>query len=59
MDTDTKARQLMRVMDQINARMARHAKTCIRGVQTTREEEVGNKNPNHTMRWDEMIWVVK
>ena len=59
MDTDTKASQLMRVMDQINARMGRGTlKLASEGFKQPWKMKQGNKSPNYTTCWDELICVM-
>lgn len=59
-DTDTRASQLMRVMDQINARMGRGTlKLASEGFKQPWKMKQGNKSPNYTTYWDELICVMK
>jgi len=59
-DTDTKASQLMCVMDQINARMGRGTlKLASEGFKQPWKMKQGNKSPNYTTCWDELICVLK
>ena len=58
-DTDTKASQLMHVMDQINARMGRGTlKLASEGFKQPWKMKQGNKSPNYTTCWDELICVL-
>ncbi|MDE2389935.1 MAG: DUF4113 domain-containing protein, partial [Betaproteobacteria bacterium] len=58
-DTDTRASQLMRVMDQINARMGRGTlKLASEGFKQPWKMKQGNKRPNYTTCWDELICVL-
>ncbi|NBQ69442.1 MAG: Y-family DNA polymerase [Nitrosomonadaceae bacterium] len=57
-DTDTRSSQLMRVMDQINARMGRGTlKLASEGFKQPWKMKQGNKSPNYTTNWDELICV--
>ena len=59
-ETDTRASQLMRVMDQINARMGRGTlKLASEGFKQPWKMKQGNKSPNYTTCWDELICVLK
>ncbi|SDX58034.1 DNA polymerase V [Nitrosomonas oligotropha] len=59
-DTDTKSSQLMHVMDQINARMGRGTlKLASEGFKQPWKMKQGNKNPNYTTCWDELICVLR
>ena len=52
--------QLMRVMDQINARMGRGTlKLASEGFKQPWKMKQGNKSPNYTTYWDELICVMK
>lgn len=58
--TDTRASQLMRVIDQINARMGRGTlKLASEGFKQPWKMRQGNKSPNYTTCWDELICVLK
>ncbi|SDW49081.1 DUF4113 domain-containing protein [Nitrosomonas oligotropha] len=59
-DTDTRTSQLMRVMDQINAHMGRGTlKLASEGFKQPWKMKQGNKSPNYTTYWDELICVMK
>jgi len=52
--------KLMSVMDQINARMGRGTiKLASEGFRQPWKMKQGNKSPNYTTNWDELICVVK
>ncbi|MER0172041.1 MAG: Y-family DNA polymerase [Nitrosomonas sp.] len=58
-DTDTRASQLMRVMDQINARMGRGTlKLASEGFRQPWKMKQGNRSPNYTTNWNELICVL-
>ncbi len=57
---DTKSGELMSVMDQINARMGRGTlKLASEGFKQLWKMKQGNKSPNYTTNWDELICVTK
>ena len=57
---DTKSSKLMSVMDQINARMGRGTiKLASEGFKQPWKMKQGNKSPNYTTNWDELICVLK
>jgi DNA polymerase V len=57
---DTQSSKLMSVMDQINARMDRRAiKLASKGFKQPWKMKQGNKSPNYTTNWDELICVTK
>jgi DNA polymerase V len=59
-DTDTRSSQLMLVMDQINAHMGRGTlKLASEGFRQPWKMKQGNKSPNYTTSWDELICVTK
>jgi len=56
---DTKSSKLMSVMDQINARMGRGTiKLASEGFKQPWKMKQGNKSPNYTTNWDELICVM-
>lgn len=56
---DTQSSKLMNVMDQINARMGRGTiKLASEGFKQPWKMKQGNKSPNYTTNWDELICVV-
>lgn len=58
--TDTQSSKLMSVMDQINARMGRGTlKLASEGFKQPWKMKQGNKSPNYTTNWDELICVMK
>jgi DNA polymerase V len=57
---DARASKLMNVMDQINVRMGRGAlRLASEGFKQTWKMKQGNKSPNYTTNWDELICVMK
>ncbi|HRB97113.1 MAG TPA: Y-family DNA polymerase [Nitrosomonas sp.] len=57
---DTKSSQLMSIIDQINARMGRGTlKLASEGYKQPWRMKQGNKSPNYTTSWDELICVTK
>ena len=57
---DTKSSKLMSVIDQINVRMGRGTiKLASEGFRQPWKMKQGNKSPNYTTRWDELICVTK
>lgn len=57
---DTQSSKLMSVMDQVNARMGRGAlKLASEGFKQLWKMKRGNKSPNYTTNWDELICVLK
>lgn len=59
-DTDAKSSQLMCVIDQINARMGRGTlKLASEGFKQPWKMKQGNKSPNYTTCWDELICVLR
>jgi len=58
--SDNQSRKLMSVMDQINARMGRGMiKLASEGFKQPWKMKQGNKSPNYTTCWDELICVLK
>lgn len=58
-DTDTRDSQLMRVMDQINTRMGRGTiKLASEGFKQPWKMKQGNRSPNYTTNWNELICVL-
>ena len=58
--SDNQSSKLMSVMDQINARMGRGTlKLASEGFKQTWKMKQGNKSPNYTTNWDELICVTK
>lgn len=58
--TDTQSSKLMSIMDQINVRMGRGTlKLASEGFKQPWKMKQGNKNPNYTTNWDELICVTK
>ncbi|MDO9012271.1 MAG: DUF4113 domain-containing protein, partial [Gallionella sp.] len=58
--TDNQSIKLMNVMDQINARMGRGTlKLASEGFRQSWKMKQGNKSPNYTTSWDELICVTK
>lgn len=50
----------MSIMDQINVRMGRGTlKLASEGFKQPWKMKQGNKNPNYTTNWDELICVTK
>lgn len=59
-EADTKSGELMSVMDQINARMGRGTlKLASEGFKRPWKMKQGNKSPNYTTNWNELICVMK
>ncbi|MDP3664115.1 MAG: Y-family DNA polymerase [Nitrosomonas sp.] len=57
---DNQSSKLMSVMDQINARMGRGTlKLASEGFKQPWKMKLGNKSPNYTTNWDELICVTK
>ncbi|MDO8893557.1 DUF4113 domain-containing protein, partial [Nitrosomonas sp.] len=57
---DNQSSKLMSVMDQINARMGRGTlKLASEGFKQPWKMKQGNKSPNYTTNWDELICVTK
>ncbi len=57
---DTKSSQLMSIIDQINARMGRGTlKLASEGYKQPWRMKQGNKSPNYTTNWDELICITK
>lgn len=57
---DNQSSKLMSVMDQINARMGRGTlKLASEGFKQPWKMKQGNKSPNYTTSWDELICVTK
>ncbi len=57
---DNQSSKLMSVMDQINARMGRGTlKLASEGYKQPWRMKQGNKSPNYTTNWDELICVTK
>ncbi|PXX13678.1 DNA polymerase V [Nitrosomonas ureae] len=58
--TDTKSSKLMSVMDQINSRMGRGTlKIASEGFKQPWKMKQGNKSPNYTTNWNDLICVTK
>ncbi len=58
--SDNQSSKLMSVMDQINARMGRGTlKLASEGFKQPWKMKQGNKSPNYTTNWDELICVTK
>lgn len=59
-EADNKSTKLMSVMDQINVRMGRGTlKLASEGFRQPWKMKQGNKSPNYTTNWDELICVAK
>ena len=59
-EADKKSTQMMSVIDQINARMGRGTiKLASEGFKQPWKMKQGNKSPNYTTNWEELICVVE
>lgn len=57
--TDTRSGNLMRIIDQINARMGRGTlKLASEGFRQSWKMKQGNKSPSYTTNWEELLGVV-